>query len=154
MTQLDLESVRNFISERASLAVESRNAYWVHGASELRNINCSGSDDFCFDCCNAKVAEIVAKFPVESELAGISVDGGFDTDHDSPPYCATCGCRLFGNLTEYGVEEELLALTTDCAPRFDDIEGWQSMYLATINTDDNDPIWSAIGGVVTAARPA
>ncbi len=81
-------------------------------------------------------------------------DGGFDTEHDGPPRCEGCGAKLSGHLTEHGSDTEIDALTGDCAPSFDDVEGWDALDLAIVNLRDDDPRWRAIAKIVEAARVA
>lgn len=156
---LDVGALKAYIASHAAGATEAKGpAYWVDGADELYTVdaageldvstNCTEGDDFCLACCEAKVEELLQKRPG----ADVNVDGGFGTDHDSPPYCTTCGVKLDGFLTEYGADEELRALTDECPPSFDDVEGWDAMERALVNVEDSDPVWRKIARVVAAAQ--
>jgi hypothetical protein len=60
--------------------------YWISGAAP----------DYCLPCCKKAARD-----------AKREVDGGFTTDHDSIPFCETCGVKLDGNLTACGIDEEI-----------------------------------------------
>jgi hypothetical protein len=121
--------------------------------------------DFCRACAENLVDQKHAEDPVRfAKLYGdcedaeeryrAAIDGGFDVEHDSPPFCDACGAKLSGFLTEYGADQEIEALTSDCAPTFDDVEGWAALDRAIVNLSDDDPRWRAIARVVVAARVA
>lgn len=155
VTEELVSELRSFIAGHTAGAAEKLDAHWVHGAGKIADSGCDGeATDFCHDCCTAKVDEIFTAHPKEAERAGICVDGGWGTDHDSPPRCDTCGAKLSGNLTEYGADQEIEALTGDCAPAFDDAEGWEDLDDAIVNLSDDDPRWRKIAKVVEAARAA
>lgn len=69
-------------------------AYWIDGADEGLN--------YCRLCAEAEVEKINAEEP-----GSVGLDGGFDSQCDSPRYCECCGKRLAGELTDYGVSQEL-----------------------------------------------
>lgn len=149
-----VDELRAFIHEHAARADDDLPCHWVHGANEIDGIGCSEGDNFCPDCCEEMVEKISASHPKEAEEVDLCVDGGWTTDHDSTPFCETCGARLQHTLTDYGVSEELAALTSDCAPSFDQPNGWLEMASAVENLRRDDPRWRAIARVIDAAKEA
>lgn len=101
-----------------------------------------------------KVSAILAAHPKAAADVGLCVDGGWSTDLDSTPFCETCGVRLACSLTDYGVDEDLSALTSDCQPSFDNPEGWADLDNAVKNLREDDPRWRHIARVVDEARAA
>lgn len=172
-----VDDLRAFIAEHANGATEELNCYWIHGAGEeevreaARDLDYTGwnedyidgeGTDFCGDCIDEVIdalrAIIRAKRPPTAEPdeddCGIGVDGGWDIDHDSTPFCAKCGAKLSGNQTDYCTSEEISALTDYAAPHFDDPNGWSELHDAVTNLEDDDPRWRKIAKVVDAAREA
>jgi len=154
-----IAKLHGYIAEHAAGASEELPCHWFgddfHDAGK----------DFCRDCAEKLVDEKYAADPKRfenlygecedaEERYSAAIDGGFDTDHDSPPYCETCGAKLSGYLTEYGADQEIEALTDDCAPTFDDVDGWAKLGRAIINLSDDDPRWRRIVKVVEAGRVA
>jgi hypothetical protein len=154
-----VRELQAFIAAHAAGAEEGLACYWFgadfHDAGE----------NFCRECAEQLVDEKYAADPKRFEdLFGecednearywAAIDGGWDIDHGSTPFCKTCGAKLSGNLTEYGADEEIAALTGDCAPKFDDVEGWAALDHAIVNLSDDDPRWRKIAKVVEAARAA
>lgn len=141
-----VDELRTYISNHAAGAAEKLACYWLSEDS---------GNNYCHDCI-VKLAD--AEPAVEDaedndhDDDDDAIDGGFDIDHDSPPYCETCGATLSGHLTEYGVDQEIEALTGDCAPTFDDVEGWSKLDAALVNVSNDDPRWRKITFVVEAAR--
>ena len=149
-------NMRETISARAAGAVERPACHWFDG-----DLHDSG-DDFCLACAqrlvDQKHAADSAAFDAlydgctsSEQRYREAIDGGWDTDHDSVPRCATCGAKLSGHLTEYGADQELEALTGDAAPAFDDVEWWADLGLAAVNLADDDPWWRQIARVVESA---
>ncbi len=149
---IDVEVLKRFIFEHASKSAPAVDAHWVHGANELSGIDCDEATNYCLEHCQDKVDEILEKHPDAEEKYGLCVDGGWGTEHDSTPRCKTCDVRLIGTLTDYGVDSELEALTTDCAPAFDDPEGWQDLLDASDALDDTHPMWRRIAKVIERAQ--
>lgn len=152
-----VSELRSFIARHAAGAAEKLACYWFDGDFH------DASDEFCRDCAEKLVDEKYAADPKgfeelydecesDEERYRAAIDGGFDIDHDSPPYCETCGAKLSGHLTEDGADEEIDALTGDCAPDFDDADGWDALDAAIINLSDDDPRWRRVAKVVEAAR--
>ncbi len=160
LTADTIRELQAYIAEHASGASEELACYWFDGDFH------DACQDFCRSCAEALVAEKYAADPKRfEELYGDEceddearcravIDGGFGSDHDSSPYCETCGAKLSGLLTEYGADQELAALTGDCQPTFDDVEGWASLDRAIGNLTDEDPRWRKIAKVIEAARVA
>jgi len=150
---------RTYIAESAAGADAPLRCYWFDGSFH------GAGEDFCL-CCAMKLVdekyaadpkrfvELFGKCKDTEERYDAAIDGGFDIEHDSPPYCDTCGTKLSGYLTEYGADEELDALTTYAAPGFDDAEDWAALDHAIVNLSDDDPRWRKIAKVVEAARAA
>lgn len=156
ITAEHVEELRGFISERSAGAIAPVPCHWFgadfHDAGE----------DFCRGCAEALVDEKYSADPRRfEELYGECDDaedrydraiGGFGIEHDSRPYCDRCGAKLSGYLTDYGVDEEISALTGECAPGFDDVEGWDALDHALTNVSDDDPRWRRIAKLVAVAR--
>lgn len=88
----------NFLEDlfaKRGARVKAWDAHWIHGADS--------GEDFCYKCCKKEVANLKKKDPKGEYI----VDGGWRTDHDTPPFCYRCGRRLDGCLTDYGCEAEL-----------------------------------------------
>lgn len=154
-----VQGARTFIREHAAGADEPLACYWF--SSDFHD----AGEDFCRDCAEKLVDEKYAADQKRfNELYGTcetaeeryraAIDGGFDTEHDSPPYCETCGAKLSGNLTEYGADEEIDALTAFAAPAFNCRYGWASLDAAIVNLSDDDPRWRKVLKVVEAAKVA
>jgi len=159
LTRAVVDELREYIAERASDAIERLSCYWFAGDF------CDAGADFCIDCARKLVDEKWADDPkrfVElyggcekvEERYSAAIDGGFDIDHDSPPRCRTCDAKLSGHLTDYAANEEIIALTGNCAPTFDDVECWAALDDAIANLSHDDPRWKKIAKVVDAARSA
>jgi hypothetical protein len=157
VVQERVDELRTFIADHAVGAEEGARCYWFdndfHDAGE----------DFCRECAEKVVDEKYAADPKHFEyLYGkcedakeryrAAIDGGSDIDHDSPPYCETCGVKLSGYLTEHGADQEIEAYTTEYAPTLDDVEGWAALEHAIVNLDSNDPRWRKIIRMVDAAQ--
>lgn len=91
----DLDLVEAEISKRATGTTVP--CHWVHDAQVVDDARFEASANFCLACCTAAV----------TVHEGLTVDGGWSTEHDSVPTCETCGTHLWGSLTEYGAEQEL-----------------------------------------------
>lgn len=152
-------SLKAYIDQHAAGAERALPCHWFGGDFH------DAGEDFCWNCATEIVDKKYAADPKrfeelygecedEEDRHNTAIDGGWDTEHDSPPFCETCGRKLSGNLTDYGSDEEIEALTTDCAPTFDDVEGWAALDLAITNIDDDDPRWRRIAKVVKRAHAA
>ncbi|WP_437310064.1 hypothetical protein [Sorangium sp. So ce388] len=158
-TKAIVNELRVFIAKHAAGAEEPLACYWFDGDFH------DAGENFCRDCAETLVDERYAADPKRfAELYGeceddeeryrAAIDGGWDIEHDSPPYCETCGDSLSGNLTEHGADQEIEVLTGDAAPKFDEIEEWAALDHAIVNLSDDDPRWRKIAKVVETARAA
>jgi hypothetical protein len=158
-TKAIVRELRTFIAEHAAGGEQELACYWFDG--EFHDTG----ENFCRDCAEKLVDEKYAAAPKRfEELFGkhddakgryrVAIDGGWHIEHDSPPRCATCDAKLSGNLTEYGADEEIEALTGDCAPKINDVESWAELDHAIVNLSDDDPRWRKIAKVVEATRAA
>lgn len=168
--------LRSYIAAHARGADEELACYWIYGANEeeaseaARALDCTGwygdldgeATDFCGDCVDEVIDALRAlirakRSPAETseeDDCGIGRDGGWNTEHDSPPTCAKCGAKLSGNQTDYCADEELSALTDYAAPNFDNANGWSDLCNAITNLSGDDPWWRKIAKVVDAASEA
>ncbi len=150
--------LKAYIYSHAAGADETLTCHWFDG-----DVHDAG-ENFCWDCAK-RIAEdhydkdpdgfekLYGKCLDEDDRYDAAIRGG-DIDHDSPPHCQTCGRKLSGHLTNYGADEEISALTSDCAPAFNDVNGWAELECAIINLRDDDPRWKRIAKTVDAARAA
>ncbi len=145
---IDVEGLRTFIAEHAKGATDPLPAHWVHGAGDLKKGESEGTN-YCLACCEKRVAEILAAHP--GAVDDVDVDGIGRTEHDSPPYCETCGAKLDASLTDYGVDQEIEHFIT-CGIKPDGADDWYDLDNALINARDDDPIWRKIAKIVEAAR--
>lgn len=70
---------------------EKKACYWISGDDDGTN--------FCRNCC---IREIRFRRATEKKR-DLILDGGFEIDHDSDPYCERCGVGLRGFFTDYCV---------------------------------------------------
>ncbi len=158
--------LKSFIAKHAAGATERPNCYWLDG-------DWSGDEgpDYCWDCARKEVDKAYAKDPEQfvklygdydgkrdnpEDYYNDAIRGGYSMDHDSTPHCEgdSRGIQLDGTLTDYGADEEISVLTTDCAPSFDDADGWYALDMAVMNLQNDDPRWKEIARVVDAAMEA
>lgn len=155
--QARIDVLRSFIAEQAGGAEEPARCYWFGGDFH------DASMDYCRECAEKLVDEKYTADPKRfEELYGecedaeeryrAAIDGGFDIDHDSPPYCETCSAKLSGSLTDYGADQELEALIEQRVLTLGDVECWAALDQALMNVEDDDPRWRKIAKVVDAAR--
>lgn len=137
------------IRERAADASDPLPCHWI--TSDTEGFEYDVSYDFCYECAEFLIDEFVAEHP--DDEGDIHLDGGFGTDHDSPPYCEFCGARLSGSLTKYGIDSELEhfeghppSSPDDWAAFLDAVEG--------LDEGDGDDRWIWIAQHVEAAERA
>lgn len=149
--------LRAWIAGQAAGAAKELACWWFGGDFH------DAGEDFCRACAEKLVDEKYAADPARflklygecdsaEERYDAAIDGGCNIEHDSPPRCVTCDAKLSGNLTEYGADAEIAALTGNAAPTVDDVEGWASLDGATVNLTDDDPRWRKIAKVIDVAR--
>lgn len=158
-----VNELKHFIAEHASGAAERPRCYWLDD-----DWSDDEGPDYCWACACKEVDKAFAKDPKKfAELYGDqhgerdsaenyyddAIRGGYSMDHDSMPYCENgeCGISLDGTLTEYGADEQIRELTTDCTPAFDDAESWYCLDIAVMHMANDDPRWNKIARVVDAA---
>ncbi len=154
-----VDDMEGYIARRASASEEATPCHWFDG--DL----CDAGDNYCLNCAqkivDEKWVEDQAKFESlygechdAKDRYSVAIDGGFDGSHDSLPYCEKCGAKLSGNLTDYGADQELDALTTYAAPGPKDVEEWDALNRAIVNLEKDDPWWRKIAQVVDASMAA
>lgn len=156
-TRARVPELRTFIQERSAGAGTRSACYWFdddfHDAGR----------DYCRDCAEKLVdekhgadpqrfEELYGESESDEERYSAAIDGGFDTEHDSPPYCEGCGIALSGNLTEYGVDEELETIAGRDGVGCHDAEDWARLGDAVDDLENDDPRWCWIARLVDAAR--
>lgn len=79
--------------------VEFEEPYWFDGSYEC----CSRYSDYeyCYSC-TVKIIKLDSNLDINEHL-----DGGFNTEVDSSPFCEKCGKPLSYTFTDYGAEQEL-----------------------------------------------
>ena len=136
-----LREMRRHIGRRSAEAPDSSACHWFgadfHDAGE----------NFCRACAEKLVDQKFAADPkrfvylygdcdTDEERYDAAIDGGWSTEHDSPPYCVTCGETLDGTLTDTGVDDEIDALTDGAGPQTP--HDWAMLDVAMINTRGED----------------
>jgi hypothetical protein len=77
----------------------------------IRTVQGDLDEEYCRDCADVKMAELIAAGADPEET---HVDGGWGGgESDSPERCETCGIILETTLTDYAVEEELGHFSTN-----------------------------------------
>ncbi len=160
LTHVAVDQVRARLEELATGAAERKSAHWIHSAGELprgSGIDIDGeATNFCLRCARKKLAEIRKKHRYLARKVSMCVDGGWSTDHDSPPYCHTCGATLEGSLTDHGVESEIEHFAS--LPEEHPISTWGPNEWADLAraadglVPEPSRAWETIGALVTAAR--
>lgn len=84
--------------------METRAAHWIN-TPDGEHANDMGGNDWCEECADDEIAKLQEKDPEGAD--GYDLDGGWVSEHDSPPHCAGCGARLTANLTVHGGVYEL-----------------------------------------------
>jgi hypothetical protein len=92
--EIDREKLEKFFDEGAN-RVPSEPEYWIHGADEGLS--------YCLECCEKEVKRLSK----ESPKGEYCVDGGWDTEGDSTPFCEACGKLLENTLTDCGCGGEV-----------------------------------------------
>jgi hypothetical protein len=136
LSREDVWRAKEFIEARAAGATPRVPCHWIRGGGHL------GGNDYCRSCCEKEVARLRAQKP--DEIEHIGVDGGFDIDHDSPPFCTTCHAPLTGSITDGGAVQEFEALFGDAEPTMEDREGWFYLKLATDTLLNTDKRWERV----------
>lgn len=80
---------------KRAATVETQPCYWFSSQFDIPGT------DWCFNCAKKRADELRAKHP------DVVIDGGWDVEKDSPPYCEGCGRRLEYSPTDYCTEQEL-----------------------------------------------
>jgi hypothetical protein len=88
------EKLEKFFDEGAN-RVPSEPEHWIHGADEGLS--------YCFECCEKEVERLSKENPKKEYC----VDGGWDIEGNSTPFCEGCGKLLENTLTDYGCESEV-----------------------------------------------
>ena len=96
ISKIEQQKLERFFLNGAS-EVEEVPEYWAHGDD--------GSLSYCYDCCKKKVKLLRKADPKNKDE--YFVDGGWDWENDSIPFCESCGALLSCSLTDYGSEEEV-----------------------------------------------
>lgn len=136
-----LAEMRSHIGRRSADAPERLSCHWFDGDFH------DAGENFCRACAEKLVDQKYASDPkrfaylydecdTAEERYYAAIDGGWSTEHDSPPYCETCGETLGGTLTDYGVDEEVDALTDGAGPLSP--HDWAMLDLAMINVRGED----------------
>jgi hypothetical protein len=151
-----VDALKSYIHDHAARATPARACWWFD--SDFRE---DGSN-YCRDCAEKLVDERYTKDPAafdkaypdcedEEDRYDAVIDGGFDIDHDGIPTCDTCGAKLSGFITDYGVSEEIAEATRRGYLSFNEPEGWDTLERAIVNVRDDDPRWRRIARVIDAA---
>lgn len=152
---IDTAALLDFIRERAAGAEERLPCHWIGGAGDVKRFPYDGATDFCRECAESAIDEFYEANPDQrgeddDELA-LFLDGGWNTEHDSPPYCEVCGDALDGSLTDYGVDQELEHFE-EHPPRIDYPTDWDLFANAAEGLDDDDERWMWIAEHVAEAQ--
>lgn len=100
------EEIGELMEKLRPLAIQCKTetAYWitVDGGEYLTD----NSNEWCWDCGSKEVAKLKAENPDKDE-GYYFLDGGWVSEHDTPPMCACCGVKLEASLLTYGGIYEL-----------------------------------------------
>lgn len=100
--QTDAISMIDALHELAMMA-EVKDAYWIV-TPDGEYISDSGNE-WCFDCGIAKTKSL--RKHDRKRAREYILDGGWVSEHDTPPHCAHCGVKLRASLRFYGGIYEL-----------------------------------------------
>lgn len=108
LTEEECDRLQKFFADGAA-KFSPKDAYWIDGAD--------AGDDYCLPCAERELVKDIARYrrlpkKDRAKAERPSLGGGYSTEHDGPPFCATCGAVLDGSLTDYGAEEEVSHFTT------------------------------------------
>lgn len=149
------EALLEFICERSTGARVRLPCHWIGGTQDVKGFPYDAATDFCRECAESAIADFYEAHPDqrgdEDDEPALFLDGGWGTEHDSPPYCEVCGDSLIGSLTEYGVDQELEHFE-DHQPDLDYPDEWASFAEALVNLDEDDERWSWVAEHVAAAQ--
>ena len=97
--------VDELIDKLRPLASQARveNAHWIV-TPEGEYVSNNGNE-WCFDCGSAKLKNLRKNDRKNAD--GYILDGGWVSEHDTPPMCAHCGVKLSASLTTCGGIYEL-----------------------------------------------
>lgn len=152
---IDHAALLEFVRERSAGTPERLPCHWIGGTGDVKRFPYDGATDFCRECAEAAIAEFYEEHPDqrgdEDDEPTLFLDGGWNTEHDSPPYCEVCGDALDGSLTEYAVDQELEHFEEHPADL--DYPGeWAVLANALENLDDDDERWAWISEQVAEAQ--
>ena len=99
MTNLDTlrDDILKLIAPGVALA-NAQPEHWICGTNE--------AESYCPPCARKKLREL-KRNASRRQRAELMIDGGWGVEGDGPAFCATCGCLLDNNYTDYGCHEEL-----------------------------------------------
>jgi len=84
--------------------VRVKRGYWITDPDCGMHINENGGD-WCYLCGSVTVLQLQA---LDAERRDeYTLDGGWRSEHDTPPMCAGCGAKIDGALLLYGAVYEL-----------------------------------------------
>mgnify|MGYP006170815271 CR=1 FL=1 len=84
-----------------------KDAHWICTPDGEYTHSVSGGSNWCRDCARAIVRHLRKKDRNRERRSDYILDGGWPTEHETPPFCAHCGARLDAILLSYGALEEL-----------------------------------------------
>jgi hypothetical protein len=88
-------------------AVRVEPAHWISTPEGEYTHSLSGGSDWCRDCGAALVRHLRRRERNRKLRDDYVLDGGWPTEHETPPHCAHCGVKLEAILLTYGALDEL-----------------------------------------------
>lgn len=87
-----------------AIQAKTETAYWITvDGGEYPHDN---GNEWCYDCGSKEVAKLKAENPDKDEDYYF-LDGGWCSEHETPPMCAECGVKLEASLLTYAGIYEL-----------------------------------------------
>jgi hypothetical protein len=123
--------------------------HWIRNSTDFGGVDFDDATNFCRPCAIKALRIMRRMAPKRFAEAEPAIDGGWCTDHDSLPYCHSCGYTLDGSFTDWGAREEL-AHFEHYPPDIDDCESWFAFSDALETLTYDSPLWPKVEAFMTA----
>lgn len=115
--------------------------FWVRESTDFGGVDFDDATNFCEPCGIQAVRLMRRMSPDEFAEREPALDGGWRTDHDSLPYCHTCGAPLDGSLTDYGAKAEIEHFER-YPPEIGECQEWHAFSEALETLVHDSPLWA------------